>query len=103
VGYCTGKRDGETTDAFVKDLAPRINGRIQVTTDGFDAYPAIIRKYLLERLDYAVLVKQYAAPPGEVEASRRYSPAPFIGIKRHIKAGNPRRDRIAQATLNAPI
>jgi hypothetical protein len=29
-----------------------------------------------------------------VEASRRYSPAPFIGISVKIKAGNPRRDRI---------
>jgi transposase-like protein len=35
IGYCTGKRDGETTDVFVKDLASRINGRIQITSDGF--------------------------------------------------------------------
>jgi IS1 family transposase len=94
LSYYTGKRDNESTEAFVKDLASRSNGRIQITTDGFIPYPAMIRKYLLGRLDYAVLVKQYAAAPGEVEASRRYSPAPFVGIKRHIKAGNPRRDRI---------
>ena len=94
VSYCTGKRDGRTTDTFVKDFAARIQGRIQVTTDGFDAHPAIIRKYLLERLDYAVMVKQFAETPGLIEAKRRYSPAPFIGVKIRVKAGAPRRDRI---------
>lgn len=94
ISYHTGKRDEENTDVFVRDLASRCNGRVQITTDGFIPYPSVIRKHLLGRLDYAVLVKQYAATPAEVEASRRYSPAPFVGIKRSIKAGNPRRDRI---------
>jgi hypothetical protein len=93
-GYCTGKRNAETTDVFVKDVASRIDGRIQVTSDGFEAYPAIIRQYLLERLDYAVLIKRFDAPPGQVEAKRRYSPAPFIGMTVRVKAGAPRHDRI---------
>ncbi len=82
------------TDVFVKDLAARIVGRIQITSDAFRAYPAIIRQYLLERLDYAVMVKKFDTPPGQVEAKRRYSPAPFKGITIKVKAGNPRRDRI---------
>ncbi len=75
-------------------MASRIVGRIQITSDAFRAYPAIIRQYLLERLDYAVMVKQFATPLGQVEAARRYSPAPFVGVKVRVKAGNPRRDRI---------
>jgi transposase-like protein/IS1 family transposase len=94
VSYETGKRDVPSTQAFVSDLAERIPGRIQVTTDGFQAYPAAIREHMLGRLDYAVLVKKFATPIGEVEAQRRYSPAPFIGLKRTVKAGNPRHDRI---------
>lgn len=94
ISYHSGKRDSENTDVFVKDLERRIDGRVQITTDGFEAYPAIIRHYLLERLDYAVMVKQFAETPGQVEASRRYSPAPFIGVRIKVKAGNPRRDRI---------
>jgi hypothetical protein len=94
VSFCTGKRDVESTEIFVKDLATRIVGRIQVTSDAFQAYPALIRKYLLERLDYAVMVKQFATPPVQVEAKRRYSPAPFKGVKIRVKAGAPRRDRI---------
>ena len=95
ISYHTGKRDYENTDTFVADLASRVKGRVQITTDGWKAYPDTIRHYLLERLDYAVMQKNYAAPPGEVEASRRYSPAPFIGITLKIKAGSPRRDRIS--------
>jgi hypothetical protein len=40
------------------------------------------------------MVKQFAETPGLVEAQRRYSPAPFIGVKIKVKAGAPRRDRI---------
>ncbi|HEX4120967.1 MAG TPA: IS1 family transposase [Verrucomicrobiae bacterium] len=95
ISHYTGKRDGESTDIFVKDLASRITGRVQITSDAFTAYPAIIRQYLLERLDYALMVKKFATPPGEVEAMRRYSPAPFIGTKIEVRAGAPREDRIS--------
>lgn len=94
VGYRTGKRDYDTTDDFVADLAKRIVGRVQITTDGWNAYPDAIRKHLLERLDYAVMQKNYAAPASQVQASRRYSPAPFIGVTVRTVAGAPRRDRI---------
>lgn len=94
VGHHTGKRDYQNTDDFVSDLSKRIVGRIQITTDGWAAYPDTIRKYLLYRLDYAVMQKNYDAPPAEVEAKRRYSPAPFIGVTIHTVAGAPRRDRI---------
>lgn len=94
VSFHTGKRDKENTDTFVKDVAKRIPGRIQITTDAFRPYPAKIRKYLLPRLDYAIMQKQFAATPGQIEAKRRYSPAPFVGVRVMVKAGNPRRDRI---------
>jgi IS1 family transposase len=94
VSHHTGKRDYENTDTFVADVASRITGRVQITTDGWRAYPDTIRHYLLERLDYAVMQKNYAAPLGEVESSRRYSPAPFIGVTIKVKAGAPRRDRV---------
>lgn len=94
VSHLTGKRDYASTDAFARDFAKRIVGRIQVTTDGWAAYPDTIRKYLLPRLDYAVMQKNYDAPPAEVEAKRRYSPAPFVGVTVQIKAGNPDREKI---------
>jgi len=38
--------------------------------------------------------KNYDAPPTEVEAKRRYSPVPFIGVTIQVKAGNPQREKI---------
>jgi IS1 family transposase len=94
VSHHTGKRDYENTDTFVADVASRIVGRVQITTDGWNAYPGTIRHHLLERLDYAVMQKNFDAPPAEVEVARRYSPAPFVGVTVTVKAGKPRRDRI---------
>ena len=94
VSHYTGRRDNVSTDFFAEDVAQRINGRVQITTDGWQAYPDAIRRYLLERLDYAVMQKNFATPPGQKEASRRYSPAPMIGITIRTVAGAPRRDRI---------
>ena len=39
VSNYTGKRDYESTDTFAKDLASRIAGRVQITSDGWAAYP----------------------------------------------------------------
>ncbi len=94
ISHHTGKRDYENTDIFVADVSARITGRVQITTDGWAAYPDTIRGYLLSRLDYAVCQKNFQAPQTEVEAARRYSPAPFIGITITTKAGAPRRDLI---------
>ena len=99
VGYRTGKRDYDTTDDFVDDPAKRIVGRVQITTDGWNAYPDTIREHLLGRLDYAVMQKNYQAPASQVQASRRYSPAPFIGVTIRTVAGAPRRDRICTSHI----
>ena len=94
VSHFTGKRNEGSTAEFVADVAKRIKGRIQITTDAWAAYPQYIRHHLLPRLDYAVMQKNYATPAPQVEAKRRYSPAPFAGVTIRVKAGAPRKDRI---------
>lgn len=96
VSYHTGKRDYQSTDAFIADVSARVKGRIQITTDSFKPYPAIIRKYLLARLDYATMQKIYATPfPERYEAQRRYSPPRCTGIRVRVRAGAPRAERIS--------
>lgn len=94
VSQYTGKRNAISTDFFVADVAKRVSGQIQVTTDAWHAYPDTIRRYLLERLDYAVMQKKYATTPGVVQAARRYSPAPYVGVTIETIAGAPRADRV---------
>ena len=95
VSYLTGKRNYSNTNDFVADVAERIVGRIQVTTDSFRPYQSIVRRHLLERLDYATMQKLYAMPfDAKGEAWRRYSPPRCTGVKVRIQAGAPRQDRI---------
>jgi IS1 family transposase len=95
VSYHTGKRNLENTDIFVEDIAKRVDGRIQITTDSFRPYPQIVRKHLLDRLDFATMQKLFATPfDAKAEAARRYSPAQCTGVRVRIRAGTPREDRI---------
>jgi transposase-like protein/IS1 family transposase len=95
VGYHTGKRNTENTDTFIADVAERIVGRVQITTDSFRPYQQIVRKHLLGRLDFATMQKLYAMPYNvNGEAARRYAPAQCTGVRVRIQAGVPRKDRI---------
>ena len=38
INWRTSKRDGENTLAFMQDLKSRMNGRFQLTTDGYKLY-----------------------------------------------------------------
>jgi IS1 family transposase len=83
------------TASFIADVAERIVGRVQITTDSFRPYQQIVRKHLLGRLDFATMQKLYSVPfDAKAEAVRRYSPAQCTGVKIRIQAGAPRQDRI---------
>ena len=70
--FMTGKRDAETADAFIKDLAARLRGRVQVTTDGLRTYVSPLADYFGPGgVDYAQLHKTYEA---EAAGPGRYSP-----------------------------
>lgn len=95
VSYHTGKRNLENTDAFIEDVAKRVDGRIQITTDSFRPYRAVIREHLLGRVDFATMQKLYAMPfDATGEAARRYSPPHCTGVRVRVQAGAPRIDRI---------
>jgi IS1 family transposase len=96
VSYFTGKRNYESTDSFVADVAERIVGRIQVTTDSYRPYQSVVRRHMLERLDFATMQKIYSLPSydARIDAARRYSPPQCTGVKIRIQAGSPRADRI---------
>jgi IS1 family transposase len=70
--FMTGKRDALTADAFIHDLASRLRGRVQVTTDGLRTYIApIADAFGRGGVDYAQLHKTYEA---EAAGPGRYSP-----------------------------
>ena len=70
-----GRRTAEDTELFTEKLDQATSGRFQLTTDGFAAYPDAVHYSLGTRVDFAQLVKVYAAPR---DPDERYSPASVV-------------------------
>lgn len=86
VSWLIGARDSEYAEAFVDDLAGRLSNRVQLTTDGHNAYLYAVDAAFGGEVDYSMLIKLYGAAP---EAEKRYSPAKCIGAKPRKIIGNP--------------
>lgn len=88
--WMVGPRTSESCHAFMHDLAPRMAGRIQLTTDGYHPYPNAVEAAFGRNVDYGVLNKTYSGDAGAVvEAKRRYSPSELVSTEKQVKNGNP--------------
>jgi IS1 family transposase len=86
VSYLIGGRGADWAMDFMEDCASRINGRVQVTTDGHKAYLEAVEGAFGMDCDYAQLQKIYGASE---DTEKRYSPATCIGCDMKIVSGNP--------------
>jgi IS1 family transposase len=88
VSWQLGWRDDNTTTDFINDLASRLAGRIQLTSDGLGTYPTAIEvAFGHQGVDYGMLVKNYGEQPKEER--RKYSPSRFIGAEMSKIFGTP--------------
>jgi len=83
VGHC----GSEYAEAFIADLASRLDGRIQLTTDGHGPYLGAVEKVFGGAIDYAMLVKIYESQGKQDQ--QRYSPAGFVAAEKRPVVGNP--------------
>ncbi len=90
--WMVGNRDAVAARELIQGLAGRLNGRIQLTTDGLKAYVEAVDEAFGANIDYAMLVKLYGA---DAEGETRYSPAPCIGAKTHSVTGSPKAKHIS--------
>lgn len=86
VSWLVGGRDSGTAYAFIHDVADRLAGRIQMTTDGHKVYLEAIEAAFGANIDYSMLIKLYGA---EQTGEARYSPAKCIGTQTVCCSGNP--------------
>ena len=83
---------GRRTGANAMELARKVRRatskdvRFQLTTDGLQSYIAAVDEMLLDRCDFAQLIKVYAAPR---EGEQRYSPAEVVEAVPVVISGNP--------------
>jgi IS1 family transposase len=86
LNYRVGQRTQAVAYDFMLDLASRINGRFQLTTDGFRQYLLAAEFAFGGDIDYALLQKTYAS--GGFHPNR-YSPPRLTGATRVTVSGTP--------------
>ena len=83
--FLTGKRNVETTNTFIADLASRLRYRVQISTDGLRMYADAIRASF-SKVDYATIVKEYESEPA---GAGRYSPPKVTATAKTPIFGSP--------------
>lgn len=86
ISYMVGGRNLGWASEFMQDVAERVRGRIQITTDGHTPYLEAVESAFGMEVDFATLQKIYGAPD---EPEKRYSPASCIGCDMKVVSGNP--------------
>ena len=84
--WVVGRRDADSANEFIQDLASRLAHRVQLTSDGHRPYLEAIEGAFGCDIDYAMLVKLYR---GGIEDETRYSPADCIGCRKETISGDP--------------
>ncbi len=87
--FMVGKRDAEYAHAFIEDLASRLAGRVQLTTDGHKPYIEAVEDAFGDNIDYAMLVKHYSNPGEAKQAQKKYSPSQFVSAAKRRISGDP--------------
>lgn len=95
ITWYVGTRNQQCATRFMLDLASRIEGRVQLTTDGYHAYRwATALAFPDGSIDYAQLIKLY----GGTESGNpdgRYSPPKCCGVRLEPRLGMPDPDHIS--------
>jgi len=90
--FLVGNCNTEDAIAFTCDVASRIKGHVQLTTDGHAPYLEAVDYAFGPEIDYAVLQKIYGSDP---QGQKRYSPATCLGTETKIVSGNPDKEHIS--------
>jgi len=96
VSYMVGQRTAMYAQAFIADLAARLNNKVQVTTDGLKLYIDAIEESFGSNVDYAMLVKMYG---DDQNKEKRYSPSTFVASEKQKVSGNPNIENISTSIV----
>jgi IS1 family transposase len=91
VSYLVGPRTPGMAFSLMNDLASRLAGQVQLTTDGLYWYPHAVENAFGIGVDYAVLQKHY----GTDGQQGRYSPPRFTGSTQEVITGTPDKRHIS--------
>jgi IS1 family transposase len=87
--WYVGDRTAQSAYKFMRNLAPRLANRVQLSTDGHHAYLVAVKAaFLASPIDYGMLIKIYG------DSAEGYSPAECVGARRERILGVPKVDNI---------
>lgn len=93
VGFLVGRQDWNASEDFVRDIASRIDGHVQIATDAHRSYVNHIEAHFGARgsFSYAIETKIFSAPfsPEEFPKTRRNGIPKIVTAKRKSVFGNP--------------
>jgi IS1 family transposase len=95
--FRVGDRDANTANAFLEDVAARMAGRVQISTDGLKAYQEAIERSFGGNADYGQIIKTYGHE--STEGQRRYSQPEFVSAEKKVVAGRPDFDLISTSYI----
>jgi IS1 family transposase len=89
--FRVGKRDAATANAFVRDLAGRLKGRVQISADGLKTYIEAIENAFGSEVDFAQVIKVYEHDLSQ-HPERKYSAPDFVSNEKKRIMGRPDMD-----------
>jgi IS1 family transposase len=95
LAHKVGKRDSSTCVAFLNQLDKATTGRFQLSSDGLPTYRLNVPFVLGNRVDFGILIKNYASSQDVV----RYAPAKIISADRVPMYGNPDPNKICTSHI----
>ena len=92
-----GKRTTGDSQAFMRDLAWRLQNRVQLSADGLPHYREAVEVAFRGRVDFGSIVKSYES---EQRGSGRYSPPrKVVAVDKSAVIGNPNPDLISTSLV----
>lgn len=98
--WLVGNRSSDDAKRFMSNLASRLKRKIQLTTDGYRAYPEAVDLAFGDHVDFATIVKKYSGKGNEgvLEIEHR----PYIGNpkEKHISTSLVERQNLTMRMTN---
>jgi IS1 family transposase len=94
--FKVGKRDSETANAFVSDVAGRLKNRVQISSDALHAYVGAVEQAFGADVDFAQIVKTYAY---DVSEERNYSAPEIVITEKRSITGHPNMRRASTSYI----
>lgn len=82
--WYTGSRSGGAAYEFLDDLQGRLANRVQISTDGLQAYVSAVPYAFGGDVDFGQEIKKF-----QEAHTGKYSPPKFIGVKKKVQCGEP--------------